>query len=187
VYLRKDNTRKINYLLLIMLPYTIVNFLAEAPVPNALKALSDVRSLVLFENVAVSYTPGLRSNDLNRNLRLTSKQLYSRISMLANAGLVKKRSGRYFLTSYGRVIHASLNIINKATLNYHKLVAIDTIETSNVKNAFPEEERKNIIRILIQNKQVRDILLDGDVLGGGATMTDNEPQRRSIQNVTISQ
>jgi hypothetical protein len=150
-----------------------------------MKALSDVKSLVLFETVAASYPPGLRSNDLNRNLRLTPKQLYSRISSLVNAGLVKKQSGKYFLTSYGRLIRASLDIMNKASLNYPKLVAIDAIEASNVNNAFPEVERKNIVRILIQNKQVRGILLNGDVLG--ATVTENELQGQSIPDVTISQ
>src|SRR5688572_26161526 len=103
-----------------------------------MKALSDVKSLVLFETVAASFPSGLRSNDLNRNLRLTPKQLYSRISSLVNANLVKKQSGKYFLTSYGRLIRASLDIMNKASLNYPKLVAIDAIEASNVNNAFPE-------------------------------------------------
>jgi DNA-binding HxlR family transcriptional regulator len=129
-----------------------------------MKALSDVKSLVLFETVSASFPQGFRSNDLNRYLQLTSKQLYSRISLLVNAGLLKKRSGRYFLTSYGRVIRASLNIMNSASLNYHELVAIDAIEASNVNDAFPEEERKNIVRTLIQNKQVRNILLNGDIL-----------------------
>jgi DNA-binding HxlR family transcriptional regulator len=150
-----------------------------------MKALSDVRSLVLFETVAASYPPGFRSNDLNQNLRLTSKQLYSRISSLVNAGLVKKRSGRYFLTSYGRIIRASLNIMNKASLNYHKLVAIDAIEASNVNNTFPEEERKNIVQVLIQNKQVRDILLNGDILRN--TAVDNESHEESVPNVTNPQ
>jgi DNA-binding HxlR family transcriptional regulator len=159
--------------------------LVEEHVPNAIKALSDVKSLVLFETVAASYPQGLRSNDLNRYLQLTSKQLYSRISLLANAGLVKKRSGRYFLTSYGRVICASLNIMNKASLNYHKLVAIDAIEASNVNNAFPEEERKNIVRILIQNKQVMGILLNGDILRTNAA--DNKSQGPFIPSITIPQ
>jgi DNA-binding HxlR family transcriptional regulator len=145
--------------------------LVEEHVPNTMKALSDAVSLVLFGTVAVSYPSGLRSNDLNRYLQLSSKQLYSRLSLLANAGLVKKRSGRYFLTSYGRVIRASLNIMNSASLNYHELVAIDAIEASNVNDAFPEEERKNIVRTLIQNKQVRNILLNGDILKLVITIT----------------
>ena len=144
-----------------------------------MKALSDVKSLVLFETVAASSPSGLRSDDLNRNLRLTPKQLYSRISSLLTSGLVKKQSGRYSLTSYGRVIRASLNIMNKASLNYHKLVAIDAIEASNVNNTFPEKERKNIVQILVQNKQVRDILLNGDIIKTIAA--DNEPKDNPYQ------
>ena len=144
-----------------------------------MKALSDVKSLVLFETVAASSPSGLRSDELNRNLRLTPKQLYSRISPLTNAGLVKKQSGRYFLTSYGRIIRSSLDIMNKASLYYTKLVAIDAIEASNINNTFPEEERKNIVQILVQNKQVRDILLNGDIIKTIAA--DNEPKDNPYQ------
>ena len=152
-----------------------------------MKALSDVKSLVLFETVAASSPSGLRSDDLNRNLRLTPKKLYSRISSLTNAGLVKKQSGRYFLTSYGRIIRSSLDIMNKASLYYTKLAAIDTIEASNVNNTFPEEERKNIVQILVQNKQVRDILLNGDIRRSIAADKDNESQGQSIPDFIIPQ
>jgi DNA-binding HxlR family transcriptional regulator len=150
-----------------------------------MKALSDVKSLVLFETVAASSPSGLRSDELNRNLRLTPKQLYSRISPLTNAGLVKKRSGRYFLTSYGRIIRSSLDIMNKASLYYTKLAAIDAIEASNINNTFPEEERKNIVQILVQNKQVRDILLNGDIKRTIAADKDNESQGQSIPDFII--
>jgi DNA-binding HxlR family transcriptional regulator len=151
-----------------------------------MKALSDVKSLVLFETVAASSPSGLRSDDLNRNLRLTPKKLYSRISSLVNAGLVKKQSGRYFLTSYGRIIRSSLDIMNKASIYYTKLVAIDAIEASNINNnTFPEEERKNIVQILVQNKQVRDILLKGDIKR--TIVEDNESQGQSIPDFIIPQ
>jgi DNA-binding HxlR family transcriptional regulator len=152
-----------------------------------MKALSDVKSLILFETVASSSPSGLRSDDLNRNVRLTPKRLYSRISSLVNAGLVKKQSGRYFLTSYGRIIRSSLDIMNKASLYYTKLAAIDTIEASNVNNTFPEEERKNIVQILVQNKQVRDILLNGDIRRSIAADKDNESQGQSIPDFIVPQ
>ena len=72
-----------------------------------------------------------------------------------SAGLVRKQSGRYSLTSYGRVIQMSLDIMNKASFNYHKLLAIDTIEASSISNAMPEEERKKIVQVLIQNSQIK--------------------------------
>jgi DNA-binding HxlR family transcriptional regulator len=161
--------------------------LVEDHVPDTMKALSDVKSLVLFETVASSSPSGLRSDELNRNLRLTPKRLYSRISSLTNAGLVKKRGGRYFLTSYGRIIRSSLDIMNKASLYYTKLAAIDSIEASNINNNFPEEERKNIVQILVQNKQVRDILLNGDIKRSIAAYKDNESQGQSIPDFIIPQ
>ena len=75
--------------------------------------------------------------------------------------------------------------MNKASLSYPKLVAIDAIEASNVNNTFPEEERKNIVQILVQNKQVRDILLNGDVIGG-VTAIDKELQGQYVADVTLS-
>ena len=149
-----------------------------------MKALADVKSLILFETISVSSPSGLRSNDLNRNLRLTSKQLYSRVSSLVRAGLVRKQSGRYSLTSYGRVIQISLNIMNKASFNYHKLLAIDTIEASSISNAMPEEERKKIVQVLIHNRQIKDILSNENILK--SNIKDNESKVQSIPSVVSS-
>lgn len=149
-----------------------------------MKALADVKSLILFETISVSSPPGLRSNDLNRNLRLTSKQLYSRVSSLVRAGLVRKQSGRYSLTSYGRVIQISLDIMNKASFNYHKLLAIDTIEASSISNAMPEEERKKIVQVLIQNRQIKDILLNGSNMQSDGA--ENETKSQSMSNLISS-
>jgi hypothetical protein len=71
------------------------------------------------------------------------------------------------------------NLSPNLTVQSTKLVASDAIESSNVNNTFPDEERKNIVRSLIQNKQVRDILVNGDVVGG-ATVTDNEPKGHTL-------
>ena len=77
--------------------------------------------------------------------------------------------------------------MNKASLYYTKLVAIDTIEASNINNTFPEEERKNIVQILVQNKQVRDILLNEDIKRSIAADKDNESQGQSIPDFIIPQ
>jgi DNA-binding HxlR family transcriptional regulator len=141
-----------------------------------MKVLSDVKSIILYQTIAASSSSGLKSNDLNGNLRLASKQLYSRVSSLVNAGLVRKQRGRYSLTSYGRIIGASMDIMNKASFNYHKLVAIDTIEESNVNNGMPEEERKKIVQVLIQNRQIKDILLNGSNMQPDAANNETEVQ-----------
>jgi DNA-binding HxlR family transcriptional regulator len=115
--------------------------LVEDHVSVTLKVLSDIKSFILYETIAASHL-GLRSNDLNRNLQLTPKQLYSRIPLLVKAGLIKKLCGKYSLTSYGRVIRASVDIMNKASFDYHKLTAIDTIEASNIAKAIPRRRKK---------------------------------------------
>ncbi len=67
--------------------------------------------------------------------------------------------------------------MNKASFNYHKLVAIDAIETLNVNNnAMPEEERKKIVQVLIQNRQIKDILLNGSNMQPDAANNETEVQ-----------
>ena len=155
----------------------------EDHVSDTLKVLSDIKSFILYETIAASHS-GLRSNDLNRNLQLTPKQLYSRIPLLVKAGLVKKLCGKYSLTSYGRVIQISLDIMNKASFNYHKLLAIDTIEASSISNAMPEEERKKIVQVLIHNRQIKDILLNGSNMQSDGA--EKETKSQSMSNLISS-
>jgi predicted transcriptional regulator len=128
-------------------------------VPYTMKVLSDAKSLIMFQIIAASSPGGLRTTELNRDLRITLKQLYMRISSLVNAGLARRQGGRYFLTSYGKLMVASLEIMNKASSNFEKLVAIDSMEASNIANNMPEEERRKIVEILISNQQIKEILL----------------------------
>jgi predicted transcriptional regulator len=129
-----------------------------------MKALSDTKSLILFQTIAASSPGGLRTSELNYNLQLPLKQLYTRISLLAKAGLVRRQDGRYYLTSYGKVIRASLDVMNNASVNYQKLVAIDKIKASDVANNMPEEERRKIVEILISNRQIKEVLLQEGML-----------------------
>ena len=128
-------------------------------VPYTMKVLSAAKSLIMFQIIAASSPGGLRTTELNRDLQITLKQLYMRISSLVNAGLARRQGGRYFLTSYGKLMVASLEIMNKASSNFEKLVAIDSMEASNIANNMPEEERRKIVEILISNQQIKEILL----------------------------
>lgn len=156
--------------------------MVEDHVSDTMKVLSDIKSFILYETIAASHS-GLRSNDLNRNLQLTPKQLYSRIPLLVKAGLVKKLSGKYSLTSYGRVICASVNIINKASFDYHKLKAIDTIEASDIAKAISEEERKRIVGVIL-NQQIKDNLSNVNILK--SNIKDNESKVQSIPSMVSS-
>ena len=70
--------------------------MASLSVTDTLKAISDDKSLVLFNTIALASGD---STILIRRLNLTRKQYYSRIFDLINAGLVRRINGKYFVTS----------------------------------------------------------------------------------------
>jgi predicted transcriptional regulator len=119
-----------------------------------LKKISDDKALVLFDSIAVTnedkYIP-------LKEMNLTTKQYYTRVSGLLDAGLVKRRKGKYSLTMLGKVVYQSQTIIGKTLDYYWKLKAIESLETS----AYipPNEEITQMINALIDNQQIKDILM----------------------------
>ena len=106
-------------------------------------------------------------------MNLTTKQYYSRISGLLNAGLIKRRKGKYSLTLLGKVVYDSQTVIGKALTYYWKLKAIESIElSSDVRLA--KEELTQLINALIDNHFIKDILI-------------NEPFSYTIQDCQIHQ
>jgi predicted transcriptional regulator len=76
------------------------------------------------------------------------------MSRLTNAGLVKRQNGRYLLTEFGKVIYfaqANLEAMIEKTLDdYWKLKAIDALKG---------EQRNDIVCALIDNQEIRSILM----------------------------
>jgi hypothetical protein len=126
-------------------------------ITSILKKISDDRALTLFNSIAVSngdkYIP-------LKELNLTTKQYYSRVSGLLNAGLIKRHKGKYFLTLLGKVVYDCQLTIGKALTYHWKLKAIESIEMSaSVKSGIPEGELAKLIDTLIDNHQIKDILM----------------------------
>ena len=122
-----------------------------------LKKISDDKALVLFNSIAVTnedkYIP-------LKEMNLTTKQYYTRVSGLLDAGLVKRRKGKYSLTMLGKVVYQSQTIIGKTLAYYWKLKAIESLETSASGSYIPpSEEIKQMINALIDNQQIKDILM----------------------------
>ena len=71
-----------------------------------LKKISDDKTLTLFNSIAVSdgdkYIP-------LKEMNLTTKQYYSRVSGLLDAGLIKRHKGKYSLTLLGKVVYQFTN------------------------------------------------------------------------------
>jgi predicted transcriptional regulator len=77
-------------------------------VSDTLSSISDHKSLVLFNTIA------LASGDrtiISSRLNLPCKQYSSRMSNLINAGLVRRMNGKYFVTSFGKVVYKVQELI----------------------------------------------------------------------------
>lgn len=147
-------------------------------ISDTLRALSDDKSLVLF-NMS-TFTLSRDTGAVMTKLGLTRKQYYSRMNRLIDAGLVMRKSGKYFLTSFGKVVYESHMLIGQAVENYWKLKAIDSIETS-----LPDsEERKKMIDTLIENNNIKNILLTHNVPSCRYDKITSEPKISNL-GVTI--
>jgi predicted transcriptional regulator len=126
----------------------ITNILSLA---HVLKSISDDKSLSIFQLIA-----NINSNGeiILKKLGLTRKQYYSKISAMMKAGLIKRQSGRYYLTPFGKVIYCCTMIAKNALDNYYNLKAIEATEVSGL----PNEEIGKLIDVLIDNQQVKEFV-----------------------------
>jgi hypothetical protein len=120
---------------------------------NTLKAIADDKSLVLFNTIAIE---GGDSDILVSRLGVTRKQYYSRISALSKTGLISRTNHRYRLTSFGKIVYDEQLTIGRAANTFWKLKAIDSFDTE---NKLPVDERNRIINALIDNQDIKKILL----------------------------
>ena len=116
------------------------------------KALSNDHALSLLRAIAIERR---EPNVLRADLKLTSKQYYSRISALTKSNLVQKKGGMHSLTSFGKLVYESQITIEKGLEDLSKLKVIDSLGAS---SGLSKEERDNIVNILIQNREIKTIL-----------------------------
>ena len=121
-------------------------------VVEILEAISDVKSLKLFNTIA---TKGGNSEDLSVQLKLSRKEYYSRMSRLMKTGLVKRKNGKHFLTAFGKVVYDAQVTVKKAVESYWKLKAIDSIDLS---DEITVKERDKLIQTLVDDVEIREIL-----------------------------
>jgi hypothetical protein len=126
------------------------------PVSYILKRIADDKTLTLFNSIAVSNGEGIIPI---REMNLTTKQYYSRISGMLKAGLVKRHKGKHSLTLLGIVVYNSQITIGKALTYYWKLKSIESIQISTADKGLPAAELSEIIDTLIDNYKIKDILM----------------------------
>lgn len=93
---------------------------------TVLRSIADDKSMALFRMIAQS-DEGIDSKYLKDKLKLTHKQYYSRLSRMKKSGLVKKKRGKYTLTTFGKVVNDSQATVDSALTNLLKLEAIDSL------------------------------------------------------------
>src|SRR5918999_3642042 len=132
--------------------------LATAPpsLTSILKKISENKAYVLFNNLATSNNNGRFSPPL-KEMNLSTKQYYSRLSGLTEAGLIKRHKSTYSLTLLGKIVYDSQVIIGEALSNYWKLKAIETLEVSG--SNLPVREVTQLINTLIDSHRIKDILM----------------------------
>lgn len=131
---------------------------SKAAVPSIaylLRSVSDDKALILFNSIAVS--DGYKYIPL-REMSITTKQYYSRISGLIDAGLVRRHKGKYCLTMLGEIVYYSQMIIGKTLSYYWKLKAIESIKMSSDTET-SGQEIVQLIDALIDDHNIKDILI----------------------------
>jgi predicted transcriptional regulator len=120
-----------------------------------LRTISDDKSMELFKTIAQGT---IDSENLKDKTKLTRKQYYSRLSRMTKVGLVRKKSGKYLLTAFGKIVFDAQTTVESALSSYWKLRAIDSLEMS---NELPKEEQQKLIDALLDNQEIKGILVKG--------------------------
>jgi hypothetical protein len=148
---------------------------AVPSITDILKKISDDKALTLFNSIAVSDGHGyIRLREMN----LSTKQYYSRLSGLMNAGLIRRDNGKYSLTLVGKIVYDALLNVGKALSYYWKLKAIESIEMSSSSSSLPgaglsKEELTQLVNALIDNHFIKDLLIKESL---SCTLEDHHQQ-----------
>jgi hypothetical protein len=144
---------------------------AVPSITDILKKISDDKALTLFNSIAISDGHG----DIPlREMNITTKQYYSRISGLMNAGLIRRDNGKYSLTLVGKIVYDALLNIGKSLSYYWKLKAIESIEMSSPGAGLSKEELTHLINTLIDNHFIKALLIKESV---SYALEDHQQQR----------
>src|SRR5215469_2661196 len=142
-------------------------------VADVLKTIAEAKSLVLFNAIALSNSD---SDILISSLHLTRKQYYARLSALLKAGLVKRETAKYNLTTFGMILYHAQELIGKAINEYWKLKAIDSVNVT-CNGVLSQDQFHRIIDKLVTDQEIKDILLQ--------QIKEKSPNSEEVKKITI--
>ena len=124
-------------------------------IEDVLHAISDIKSLDMFCFIAKQ---SLECHVLKQTKGLSKKRSYSRTSQLLKVGLtIKRKNGRFSLTTFGAVVYHAQLVIESGIKNYWKLKAIDSIQSS---TDIREQERVKLIKSILGDNPIEKILTE---------------------------
>lgn len=119
---------------------------------EVMKTLHNDKSLCLFNSIAIQ--PDHDTTTIIANLNVKRTHFYKMMTALLKTGLVRRRQGRYSITSMGKIVYHAQNLIGNAIQDYWKLVLLDSMQDNNV----PIEEHKQILDSIIENKNLKTVI-----------------------------
>jgi len=124
-------------------------------VGDLLEAISDDKSLCIFNTFELATNHD--SDILIRNIGLSRKQFYMRVSKMLQVGLICRNGRRYDLTSLGKIVYHVQLIIGNAIKDHWKLKALDVLKIS--ESIIPVDECEKIVDSIIDNEKIKELIL----------------------------
>ena len=121
---------------------------------HLLELLSDQISVNILNAIANDVT---NSENLMQLLNLTRKQYYDRSTRLLNIGLIRRKDGEFYLTSFGQIVRHSHLKITLALKHSSQLRAIEIIRSD---PRIPKDQQKILIDNLIDDPELKRLIVD---------------------------
>ena len=118
---------------------------------HVLELLSDQISVNILNAIVKDVT---NSENLMQLLNLTRKQYYDRSTRLLNIGLIRRKNGEFYLTSFGQLVHHSQLKIASALKHFSELRAIDVLRSD---PGMSEDQQKALIDNLIDDPELKRV------------------------------
>ena len=128
----------------------------QTPGVTKLQVLCTIYDSTSINIIGLVHNDSQTPETIMKKLNITLKQYSVRISKLLKAGLVKRKSKKYSITSFGKIVYDAYSKIARAAINLSTLKVMDTIKLN--KN-ISHDEYRNVIEYLISDNQLKNILL----------------------------
>ena len=125
---------------------------------DILRSIADDKSLLLINTLATLEQDSRGLKDIGQ---LTQKQYYSRLSNLVKCGLITRNGGKYYLSSFGKVVCAVIQEIVNAVNYFWQLKALDAINEADQKDFKEVESYLKPIDCFIHDVKIKEYLVTG--------------------------